>query len=123
MELDNAVNSRSTHKFMKVLTVILIIGSIVFLALTVRQNIKLTETGLYDNTNFWSIQGDYYSYDEIERLYYREQTPNGYGDMFDMPSYVILLKNGEKIDPYRFNTCDENFLDALRGEGILVEEP
>jgi len=123
IELDNAVNSRSTRQFMKGLTFILIIGSIVFLALTVHQNIKMTETGIYDNTNFWSVRGDYYSYDEIDKVYYRAQTPNGYGDMLDMPSYVILFKNGNELDPYRLNTCDEKFLNTLQDKNIFVESP
>ncbi|MDD2361958.1 MAG: hypothetical protein PHH84_03225, partial [Oscillospiraceae bacterium] len=118
--LDNAVNSRSTHRFMRALMGVLVACSVVFLALTAHQNIKLTETGFYDNTNFWSLQGEYYSYDEVDKLHYREQTPSGYGDMLDIPSYVILLKNGEELDPYRFDSNDEKFLDVFRKKGVLV---
>jgi len=96
---------------------------IVFLALTVHQNVKLTVTGVYDNTSFWEIHGDYYSYDEIDKVYYRAQTPNGYGDMLDIPSYVIRFKNGKELDPYSLNTCDEKLLNTMRDRDIFVESP
>ncbi len=119
--LDNAVNSRSTHRFMKALLGVLMSLSIVFLALTAHQNIKLCKTGFYDNTEFWSIKGEFYSYDEVEALYYREQTPSGYGSMIDIPSYVIVLKDNGEIDPYQFDSIDERFLDVFREKGVFVE--
>lgn len=121
--LDSALDSRSYSQFMKWFTRIIIVCSVFFLALTVHQNIKLTDTGFYDNSEFWSINGKYYSYDEVSRLSYREQTTTEYSFMMDIPSYVIILKNGDEIDPYRFNSCDEKFLNVFRDKGIFVEYP
>lgn len=123
MELESAVSSQSMHRSMKKLAVFLLIGSMIFLYLTAHQNIKLMQNGFYDNSNFWSIQGEYYQYSDIERLDYREETPSGYGDMFPIPSYIILLKSGEVIDPYPLNTCDNRFLETLRNKNIFIENP
>ena len=119
--LDSATNSRSTRRFMKVLAGIIIAGSLVFLALTAHQNIKLTDTGLYDNSAFWSIRGDYYAYDEIEKVYWRESTPGGENP--GTPSYVILLKSGRELDPYWIETRDEKFLAALKAKGVQIQAP
>lgn len=123
IELENATHSYVSHQFMKFLTAILLIASIAFLFLTVHQNIKLTQNGFYDNTEFWGVYGSYYKYEEIDKLYYREQTHGEYGDMFPYPSYVIRLKNGKEIDPYLFDSWNEKFLDVFRSKGVLVEEP
>lgn len=108
---------------MKAPAIILAIGSLVFLFLTVHQNIRLTQDGFYDNTNFWTIQGEFYRYSDIDRLQFREKTPNGYGDFRNVPSYVILLKSRKAIDPIHLDTMDKNFSDAFRKNGVFVEGP
>lgn len=122
MELENATFSRSTHEFMKVMTAVLLIGSIVFLFLTVHQNIKLTENGFYDNTEFFSINGPFYEYKDVDKLHYQSETPDGHGGTFPYSSYVIALKNGEKVDIDQFDSCNEKFLNVLKDKGIDVEK-
>lgn len=122
MELQNATFSHTTHKFMKGLTVVLLIGSIAFLFLTVHQNVKLTDDGFYDNTRIFSIHGTFYAYRDVDRLHYRSETPDGDGGTFPYPSYVIILKNGERIDIDQFDSCNEKFLSAFQEKGVTVEQ-
>ena len=122
MELENATFSRSTHKFMKVMTAVLLIGSIAFLFLTVHQNVKLTENGFYDNTAFFSIKGPFYEYKDVDKLHYQQETPDGRGGTFPYSSYVIILKNGEKVDIDQFDSCNEKFLNVFKDKGVEVEQ-
>lgn len=120
--LQTAASSRSALKFMKGLSAVLLICSTAFLFLTVHQNIKLTENGFYDNTAFFSINGPFYEYEDVERLYYQQQTPNGNGGTFPYPSYAIILKNGERIDIDQFDSCNEKFLNVFKDKGVEVEQ-
>ena len=121
--LDQAARSPRSHKFMKLMRTGVLVGSVIFLFLTVHQNIKLTQDGFYDNINFWDVQGAYYQYEDVARLRYREQTPSGYDFTMDFPSYVIELKDGREIDPCQFGTCEETFLNVFREKGVPVETP
>ena len=120
-DLENATFSRMTHKFMKGMTAVCLIGSIVFLFLTVHQNVKLTENGFYDNTAFFSLKGPFYTYQEVDKLHYQPETPDGRGGTFPYSSYVIILKNGEKINVDQFDSCHEKFLNVFQEKGVEVE--
>jgi hypothetical protein len=121
--LENAVYSRSTHRYIKFLTSVLFAGSFIFLLLTVHQNIKLIQNGFYDNTDFWSMYGSYYRYEEVNQLQYRKESPDGHGGTFPYPSYVIQLKNGKEVDLSDLDSCNEQFLQAFRSKGVFVEDP
>ena len=117
-ELDNAQFSRKSHRFLNFLVVLLAVGSVVFLFLTVNQNIQLTESGFYDN----SSNGTYYPYEDVDHIAYREQTPNGRGGVFPYPSYIIQMKDGTAVDPAHVNTDDVRFLEIFRDKGVPVEQ-
>ncbi|MDR1563642.1 MAG: hypothetical protein LBS74_01640 [Oscillospiraceae bacterium] len=119
--LDNATRSPATDKAMRIIIGIILVGSVIFLGLTAHQNVKLTKEGLQDNSSFWSLKGDFYSYEEIDRAIYRDKTPTSYGDWMDVPSYVIHLKNGKVLDFYNFETTKQQFLDSLQKHGVLIE--
>lgn len=121
MELERASFNPGGHRFMKGFAGVVIAGCIVFLFLTVHQNLKLTEEGIIDNTRFWNLKGSFYTYEEVDRVYYKETTTSQYGEDFPEPSYVIRLKDGSEIDPYLFDTCNEKFLEVLRSKGVAVE--
>ncbi len=123
IELENATRTRSGDSVIKALAVILFIGSVYFLLFNVHQNIKLTETGFYDNTEFFSLKGSFYSYDDIELLKYQPETPKKSGGTFPFPSYVILLKTGEKIDISQFDSCKETFLNVFKSKNVKIEQP
>lgn len=123
IELENATHTTATHQFMKALSVFIAIGSVIFLFLTVHQNIKMTPDGFYDYTDFWSIQGEFYPYSEIDRLYYRAESPNGYGDMIPVPSYVIMLKNGTELDAIPLDTTDKKFISVFRSKNVAIDGP
>lgn len=121
IKLEDATYSHSAHRFIKGMTVILFVSSIVFLFLISHQNIKLTEDGFYDNTKFFSVKGIFYNYKDIDILKYQQETPNSHGGTFPYSSYVILLKNGEKIDIDQFDSCNETFLNIIKSKGVKVE--
>lgn len=121
IELQNASQSRSAHNFMKGMTVVLLIFSAIFLFLTANQNLKLTDEGFYDNTKFFSVEGNFHYYDEIDMLKYQPETPDGNGGTFPYPSYVIVLKDGTKVEIDQFDSCNEEFLNTLQSKDVKIE--
>lgn len=123
MKLEYATNTPGTRRFMKWMRGAILFCSVIFIGLTVHHNVKLTDQGLVDNSGFWKIQGTFYAYDEIAKVYYREETPDGYGGMMEYPSYVIELNNGKILDFYDFSTDNAGFLQVFREKDIPVVSP
>lgn len=99
-EMDYIQNGGSADKLMKrFLTVIIVIGVVgcVFFA---KWNLNFLDNGFIDNSKFFSLQGEYYDYSDIERVYYKADRTNDFNETIEFPSYVLVLKNGIEIDLY-----------------------
>ncbi len=121
LALQKATYSRSTHRFMKGFSAVVLVGSVIFLFFTVHCNIKLTENGFYDNTAFFTVKGTFYPYEDVDKLLYQIRTPDGHGSSYPYPSYVILLKNGDRIEMNQFDSCNETFLNIMRDKNVKIE--
>ncbi|MBE5921324.1 MAG: hypothetical protein E7269_01010 [Lachnospiraceae bacterium] len=124
-ELDTIANGSGSYRFIKIFALIVFAGSIIFLALNVRCNLRFTDDGFYDNRKFWTISGEKYDYSEIEEIYYLPARKNGFGATLNAPSYVMKLKNGEEIDFYDYDettSTEKNLLPLLKEKGIIIRE-
>lgn len=124
-EMDSIENGKSSDRFMKGFTSLLLAGGFIFTVLTVRCNLKFEADGFIDNTKFFSMQGIYYSYSDIDRLYYKASRQNGSGEKMNFPSYAIVLKNGKEIDFYEWETAadtEHTLLPLLKTKGVTVEK-
>ena len=111
-EMDHITNGKSSDKVIKAFLIILVVLGFIMMLLFVRWNLNFYEDGFVDNSRFFSLKGEYYRYDEIDRLYYLPNRTNDFGDVLDYPSYVIVLTSGREIDLYEFDTI-ENYENKL----------
>ena len=96
-----------------------------FLLLISKWNINFTKNGFIDNSNFFSVIGDAYSYRDVEKVYYKPSRINDFGDKLDFPSYVMVLKNGKEIDFYELDELERyeyELLKFLQKNGVKVEK-
>lgn len=123
-EMDSVQNGGGADKLMKgfvaVISVIGVVGC-VFLA---KWNLNFLSDGFIDNSKFLSLQGNYYSYNEIERVYYKPDRVNDFGQTLDFPSYVLVLENSKEIDLYEYGEISDyenKLIKHFRDKGVKVE--
>lgn len=124
-ENDHIINGGGSDKFMKAFLWIIIMLSLSFLLLISKWNINFTKNGFIDNSNFFSVIGDAYSYRDVEKVYYKPSRINDFGDKLDFPSYVMVLKNGKEIDFYELDELERyeyELLKFLQKNGVKVEK-
>lgn len=117
------MNGKGADNFMKAFAYIIFCISIVMSVMFCKWNINFKENGFVDNSKFLSLQGEYYTYEEIDKVYYLSQRVNGFGDVLDFPSYVIVV-DGKEIDLYDFADVDdyeEELLGFLEEKGVKIE--
>ncbi len=123
LKLSSMQNSRGADRFMKGFAYVIFCVSIVMSVLLCKWNINFTENGFIDNTAFLSLSGDYYTYEEIERVYYVSERTNEFGDVLEFPSYVMAV-DGKEIDFYEFadiTDYEERLLSFLQEKGVKIE--
>ncbi len=125
LEMDTIQNGGGEDKFMRGFAAVLVAVGVIGSAFLAKWNLNFREVGFIDNTTFLSLQGEYYAYTDIERVYYRPDRVNGFGETLNFPSYVILLKNGKEIDLYEYAEIDDyekELFDYLREHDVQVED-
>ncbi len=106
VKLSSMQNGKGADRFMKVFTYIIFCICIVMSVLLCKWNIKFTETGVIDNSKFFSLRGQYYAYEEIDRIYYLPERTNDFGEVLEFPSYVMAV-DGKEIDFYDFADTED----------------
>lgn len=123
LEIDLLVNTKSQYNFMRKFLNLVVIISIIFTFLTAHWNIGFSDSGILDNSGFFSIRGEFIPYSEVSGIYKVAARINGYNERVDYPSYIFLLKDGRQIDLYEFSEVEdieENILSFLTGKGLEV---
>ncbi len=123
---DQIQNGAGSDKLMKGFLTVLIICSLVGCILFAKWNINFGEYGFTDNSKFFSVSGEYHSYEDVDRIYYKADRVNDFGDTLDFPSYVIVLKSGQEIDLYEHGEIEEyeeTLLEQLKEKGVRIEGP
>jgi len=123
-ELDPIQNGAGADRLMKIFLAVIVVGCLASSVLFAKWNLNFLSDGFYDNTAFFSVKGTFYSYDEVQRVYYKPNRVNGFGETLDFPSYVLVLKNGKEIDFYEYddiNEYEDTLLEHLRKQGIVIE--
>ena len=123
---DQIQNGTGSDKLMKGFLTVLIICSLIGCVLFAKWNINFGEYGFTDNSKFFSVSGEYHSYEDVDRIYYKADRVNDFGDTLDFPSYVIVLKNGQEIDLYEHGEIEEyedTLIEQLKEKGVRIEGP
>ncbi len=123
-KVSNMQNGKGADRFMKGFTYIIFCVSVVMSVLLCKWNINFTENGVIDNTEFFSLRGEYYAYEEIEKVYYLPQRTNDLGDVLEFPSYVMVV-DGREIDFYEFadiEDYEDELLPFLQKKGVKIEK-
>ena len=105
-EMDHIQNGGCADRLMRAVLALFMVLGVSFCVLLVRWNLKFTDTGLIDNSQFFSLKGQYYSYEEIDYAYYKPDRVNGFNETIAYPSYVLVLKSGREIDLYEFDEIE-----------------
>ncbi|MBQ7328753.1 MAG: hypothetical protein IJX01_02465 [Oscillospiraceae bacterium] len=124
-EMDHIQNGETADKIMKWFTGIVIAGSLVVCTLFPYWNLRFLPAGFVDNSKFLSLKGRYYDYSQVERVYYKADRENDFGEVLEFPSYVLVLKDGKEIDLYEhgeISDYDPKLLDHLREKGVKIEK-
>lgn len=124
-ELDHIQNGEKSDKFMKGFLIVVINVSVIGTILLACWNLNFSEDGFTDNSNFFSINGEYHSYEEIDYVFYRPDRINGFGDKIEFDSYVILLEDGTEIDLYDFGETEDykdELLKLLTDKGVTIKK-
>ena len=122
--VDQIANGKGADKLMRGLLSMIVIASAVFLILFAKWNVRFEEEGIVDNSPFLSISGVFYDYNEIDRVYYKPNRVNDFGETLDSPSYVIVLSNDKEIDLYQLEDIEkyeDQLLPFLQTKGVTVE--
>ncbi len=124
LKVSSMQNGKGADRFMKGFTYIIFCVSIVMSVLLCKWNINFTENGFTDNTKFLSLRGEYYTYEQIEKVYYLPQRTNDFGDVLNFPSYVMVV-DGKEIDFYEFADIvdyEGELLTFLQEKGVKIEK-
>lgn len=124
-EMDSVQNGAGADKLMKGFAVVLTVAGMIGCLLTVKHNINFLPDGFIDNSKLLSLKGEFHSYDDIKRVYYKADRENDFGETLDFPSFVIVLQNGKEIDLYEHGDIadyEERLKVLFEEHGIQVEQ-
>lgn len=123
-EMEYITNIEASHKLMKGFFTVIAVGCVALFVLLANWNLKFLQDGFVDNTKFLSLDGEYYSYNEVAYVYYKSNRVNSYGELIDNPSYVLVLKDGYEIDLYEHAALSDysgDLIDFLYEKGIDIK--
>ena len=117
---DQVHNGAGGDKLIRGLLAIIVAAAIVGSVLFVKHNLKFCEDGFIDNTEFFSLSGEYHPYSDVARIYYRADRVNPLGETIPYPSWVLVLSDGREIDLYELEDIEayENTLIPFLEEKI-----
>lgn len=110
-------NGESSDKIMKGMLFVIFAASVIGCGLISKWNLNFMYDGFVDNSAFWSLKGEYYSYDDIEKVYSDDSVNK------NLPYYIIKLKSGDEIYVSKLNYTEDTdrALDFLEEKGVTVE--
>ena len=125
-EMDSMHNSVGADNLMKGFLSVVIVLGLATCILSVKWNLNFLQNGFWDNSDFFSLQGEYYDYSDIEKIYFLPERTNAFDETLEYPSYVLVLKNGKEIDLYDLDDVEQyedTLLPFLREKNIPIEGP
>lgn len=124
LALDHLQNGKGADRLIKVLLHLIVIASLVLTVFISKWNVNFSEGSFVDNSAFFSLQGEYHAYSDIECCYYKPDRVNDLGETIPYPSYALRLKDGREIDFYELAEIEEYdpaLLDFLRSKGVVID--
>ncbi len=123
LEMDHIQNGGGADRLMKGFLAVIVSVCLIGCLLLSRWGIVFQKDGLIDQTAFFSLKGEYYAYEDVDRVYYKADRVNGFGDTLPCPSYVLVLRNGREIDFYDFDDVSvysTQLIGYLREQGVTI---
>lgn len=121
---DYVQNRKSDDKLMRGLLIVITVAAIVGSVFLSKWNVNFKQNGFVDNSELLSLKGTYYSYDEIDRVYYKPDRVNGFGKTIPYGSWVLKMRDGREIDLYELDAeedYEDKLIPLLEDKGILVD--
>lgn len=121
IQYDSILNRKHEERVMRRLTYVVVTGCLIFLFLSVNNNLVFYEDGFRNNLKFFSLESEYIKYDSIDSVWEISGRENSFGMWIDSRYYIILLKNGRKLDfsydvpEYQF---EERIVPLLAEKGV-----
>lgn len=122
-EMDDIQNGAGSDKLMKGFLVVLVTVSVAALIFLAKWNLNFKADGFVDNSSFFSLNGQFHAYSEVQYIYYKPDRINGLNVTLSNPSYVMVLRDGTQIDFYDFDEItnyENELLEYLSQEGIEI---
>ncbi|MBQ8043492.1 MAG: hypothetical protein IJ272_05010 [Clostridia bacterium] len=123
--LDEIENGGKIESVMSKLFQFIIAIGLVFSILAANTNISFYDEYFKNNLEFLNIKGTSYNYQDVECVYKADGIINDFGQVVNNPTYVIILKGGEKINLYydvEFEDIKENIIPIFEGHNIEIRE-
>lgn len=123
-DYDKIVNA-SDKKHLKTLFNIAFAVSVIILMLQSKLGISFYEDGFTVKTNLWSINSEYYDYNEIETFYIVEGYKSESGEYYEYKDALIKTTRGEDISfnyHGEFKIAEEKILSTLEKNGVKIEK-
>lgn len=114
-----------THKFMKILAIIIFICSVCFIYLSVQDCLIFEYDYILDQRGLFNLKKEYYSYDIIENISFYKTQINIINEDIHEPTYIINMKSIENVNLYEYmdiEECREKLIPFLQSKNINVEE-
>ncbi len=121
--LDEIENGEKTYTIMAKLLQFVIALGLVISVLAANTNISFYENGFKDNLNFLNIKGETILYENVDCVYSAKAITNDFGEIINLPTYVISLNNGKKIDLFYYMEFDEikqNIIPILEKNNVPI---
>lgn len=122
-QYDSILNRAHEERLMRKLTYVLATGCLIFLFLTINKNLVFYEDGFKDNLKFFSLKSEYIGYDSVDSIWEISEKKNSLGMQMDNRYYIILLKNGRKLN-YAYDVSDSQFekkiVPLLAEKGVKI---
>ena len=109
MDYERIFNTENTKKKTRVFLYLIYILVIIFVFLISNNAVSVSDTGLQVNETIFDINGNFYSYDEIQYTEYTDE------------NYIIYFDNGHSLEMYKYaisTDTEQNILPLLELYGI-----
>lgn len=95
---DTILNRKHEENIMRKFGYFIITACLLFTIFSSASNIAFYSNGLRNNLDFFSLKGEYISYNKVDSVWSVSGVENRLGRWVDDPFYVMLLKDGRKIE-------------------------
>ncbi len=124
-DLNQALNPKGMRMFFAVLMAVSVLVASFFTVLVMSSETRFYEDKLSFVKDEFSFKYTYFSYDDVHSVYFISARTNGYNEIIEAPSYVILFKDKTTLDLYGFTDIEESeekIVPLLKEKGFEIQQ-